>query len=208
MKISLLSIAAGGQNFEHRCTPDELDLSAHAFTLSESAQISGRIKPSGKDFNVTGELATKVSISCDRCLRDLFIPVHETFKLVYVPVVEARSSHGEHEVNVQELDFVYLEDDELDVDQLIRDQLELALPTRILCRDDCRGLCAQCGTDLNEAACQCAAPIDPRWQALADLQNEDLQNKNDYFYQERKKCRIQNDVTLNHAAANAARMTR
>ena len=169
MKLSLLSIPAGGQNFEHRYAPDELDVSAHAFTLSESAHISGRIKPSGKDFHVTGELKAAVAITCDRCLRDLFIPVHETFKLVYVPADEARSSHGEREVNAQELDFVYLEGDELDVDQLIRDQLELALPTRILCRDNCRGLCAQCGADLNDTTCQCAAPVDPRWQALADL---------------------------------------
>ncbi len=172
MKLSLLSIPAGGQNFERDYAPDELDASAHAFTINEAPHITGRVKPSGKDFHVTGELKAAVVISCDRCLRDLFIPVHETFKLVYVPTDEARSSHGEREVNVQELDFVYFEDDELDLDQLIRDQLELALPTRTLCSEDCRGLCAQCGTDLNQAECQCAAPVDPRWQALADLQNK------------------------------------
>ncbi|NOT64165.1 MAG: DUF177 domain-containing protein [Acidobacteria bacterium] len=176
MKLSLLRIAAGGQTFEHRYAPDELDVSAHAFTLNEPAHVSGRVKPSGQDFHVTGELETHVAISCDRCLRDLFIPVHETFKLVYVPANEARSSHGEREVSEQELDFVYLDGDELDpmldIDQLTRDQLELALPTRILCRDDCRGLCAQCGADLNETTCQCAATVDPRWQALADLRNQ------------------------------------
>ena len=172
MKLSLLSIPAGGQDFERDYAPDELDASAHAFTINEPPHITGRVRPSGKDFHVTGELKAVVATNCDRCLNDLFIPVHETFKLVYVPADEARSPHGEHEVNAQELDVVYLVDDEFDVDQLIRDQLELALPTHLLCRQDCRGLCAQCGADLNQAECQCAAPIDPRWQALADLQNK------------------------------------
>ena len=172
MNISLLRIPAGGQDFAHQYAPDELDVSAHAFTLSEPPHISGSVKESARDFHVTGELKAALVIVCDRCLRDLFIAVNESFKLVYAPVDEARGPEGEREINEQELEFAYLEGDELDLDQLIREQLELALPSRILCRSDCQGLCAQCGADMNEVACQCAAPVDTRWQALADLQKK------------------------------------
>ena len=172
MNISLLRLPVIGQDFEHQYAADELDVSAHAFTLRELPHISGRIKQSGQDFHVNGALQATVAVSCDRCLRDLFIAVDEPFKLVFAPASEARGHHGEREVHEQELDFAYLDGDELDVDQLIREQLELALPSHILCRDDCRGLCPQCGTDLNETECQCAAPVDPRWQALADLTKE------------------------------------
>jgi uncharacterized protein len=172
MNISLLRLPAAGHAFEHQYAADELDVSNHAFALSEPPHISGRIKQTGQDFHVTGEFKAAVVVSCDRCLRDLFIPVSEPFKLVYVPAAEARGRQGEHEVNEQELEFAYLDGDDLDIDQLIREQLELALPTRILCKEDCQGLCSQCGADLNESACQCEAPVDPRWQAIADLQKK------------------------------------
>ena len=172
MNISLLRIPAGGRAFAHQYAPDELDVSAHAFTLNEPPHISGHVKESARDFHVTGELKATVSSACHRCLRDLFMAVNESFKLVYAPVDEARGPEGEREINEQELEFAYLEGDELDLDQLIREQLELALPSRILCRSDCQGLCAQCGADLNEAACPCAASVEPRWQALAELQEK------------------------------------
>jgi uncharacterized protein len=172
MKISLLRLPVGGQAFEHQYAPGELDVSEHEFTLNEAPHISGRVKASGQDFHVTGALQASLSVSCDRCLCDLSIKINEPFKIVYAPVGETRDHHGEHEVHEQELNFAYLDGDELDVDQLIREQLELALPARMLCRDACQGLCPQCGADLNETPCQCSAPVDPRWQALADLQKK------------------------------------
>jgi uncharacterized protein len=172
MKISLLRLPVSGLAFEHQYAPGELNVSEHDFTLIEAPYINGRVKASGQDFHVTGALQASLSVSCDRCLRDLSIKVNEPFKLVYAPAGEVRDHHGEHEVHEQELDFSYLDGDELDVDQLIREQLELALPARKLCRTDCQGLCPQCGADLNETNCLCTTPVDPRWQALADLQNK------------------------------------
>ena len=169
MNLSLLHIPPSGQSFEHRYAPDELDVSMHRFALGEAPHITGRVKQSGQDFHVSGELKAALTISCDRCLRDLFIAVNESFKLVYAPASEARGQHGEREINQQELEFAYLESEDLDIDQLIREQLELVLPVRLLCHAECRGLCVQCGTDLNESECQCVAPVDLRWQALADL---------------------------------------
>jgi len=74
-------------------------------------------------------------------------------------------------VQGRDLDFSVYQNDELDLDELVIEQLELALPVRLLCREECRGLCDQCGTNFNEQQCNCQPPIDPRWQALADLKN-------------------------------------
>ena len=90
--------------------------------------------------------------------------------------VRERAAKSETELHENDLEFSYYENDELDTDQLIREQLELALPARVLCREDCRGLCAQCGTNLNLETCQCTAPVDPRWQALAELKDKLEQN--------------------------------
>lgn len=69
-----------------------------------------------------------------------------------------------------DLDSVYVEDQRVDVAQWTRDALVEAMPTTILCRESCAGLCAGCGADLNAGDCGCApAGGDPRWQALAAL---------------------------------------
>ena len=74
----------------------------------------------------------------------------------------------------EELSSPYLEGDELDVRAWARDALALALPTRIVCRDDCLGLCAVCGENLNEAGPDHAheREPDPRWAALRELNLE------------------------------------
>ena len=66
-------------------------------------------------------------------------------------------------------EFILVEDMKLDLDSLVREDMILALPAKILCRDDCKGLCQYCGKNLNLGSCSCKKPIDPRLQALADL---------------------------------------
>ncbi len=62
----------------------------------------------------------------------------------------------------------------VDLDDLVREQILLALPTRQLCRDDCKGLCPTCGANLNQTTCDCSAEeIDPRFAALAQLLAEE-----------------------------------
>ncbi|MBU6233349.1 MAG: DUF177 domain-containing protein [Acidobacteria bacterium] len=61
------------------------------------------------------------------------------------------------------------EGDTIDLAPLVHDAVFLELPLTPLCRDDCRGLCVQCGVDLNDEACECRAPVDPRWAKLAEL---------------------------------------
>jgi uncharacterized protein len=69
-----------------------------------------------------------------------------------------------------ELDVTYLEDDQINTDQLLRENLLLSLPLQPLCRDDCRGLCPRCGANLNQEPCGCERPpADPRMDALRKL---------------------------------------
>ena len=66
-----------------------------------------------------------------------------------------------------------LEGDFVDLGPMIRDAIVLELPLAPLCREDCQGLCASCGADLNAGACGCEAPIDPRWATLDVLRDQD-----------------------------------
>jgi uncharacterized protein len=59
--------------------------------------------------------------------------------------------------------------DEIDLNDIVREHVLLGLPMSPVCREDCRGLCPQCGAELNLGPCGCTAPRDPRWNALGDL---------------------------------------
>ena len=172
MLISLARLPKEGAPFEHQYQAGELEVSAHEFELSEPPRIAGRVTRSGLDVRVTGTLKAALTVPCDRCLQNVPFQLDQPVNLAFVPLEAERPAHGEVELHAGDLEFSYYENEELDMDQLIREQLELALPVRVLCRDDCRGLCAQCGADLNTDPCDCPPPTDPRWQALAELKEQ------------------------------------
>ena len=107
---------------------------------------------------VTGPVSAQVVSRCARCLTefssDLAVEVCELF---------AAPGHLEE----QEEEVYRVAGDEVDLEPMLRDELALALPLNPLCREDCKGMCARCGRDLNEGACDCTDDTtDPRWAAL------------------------------------------
>lgn len=171
MKISLARLPVAGLRFEHQYESDELDVSGHEFQLTEAPFITGRVRQSGLDMHLTGDLKAALVVPCDRCLQEVPFKIEQPLDLVFVPLRAENAAKSEQELHERDLEFSYYDNDEIDLDQLIREQLELALPTRVLCQETCQGLCPQCGADLNHEPCQCAAPVDPRWQALAELKD-------------------------------------
>jgi uncharacterized protein len=169
MIISLARMPDDGLRFEHQYGPEELDLSDHEFAFREPPRVAGRVDRVGLEMRLRGKLGALIEAPCDRCLREVQIPIEREFDLLYSPEDPGAGLTGEAEVHGRDLDIALYENDEIDLDQLVHEQLELSLPTRVLCREDCRGLCASCGADLNLEQCHCTKPMDPRWQALADL---------------------------------------
>jgi uncharacterized protein len=165
-----------GLVFKHHYKEGELDTRAYEFTLVEPPQILGRATRAGLDVRMKGEIKTRLSAPCDRCLKEVMVPVEIPFDLFYTPADPGAGHTGEHELQERDLDFAVYENDQIDLDELVLEQLELSLPSRVLCREECRGLCPQCGADLNVEQCDCKAQIDPRWQVLADLKAEREQN--------------------------------
>ncbi len=169
MNISLLRMPPDGLSFNHQYAADELDLSEHEFELETLPQVTGRVDRVGMDMRVQGRFSSKLIATCDRCLNNVVIPIEASFDLIYLPYDPAAGKSGETELHDRDLDLAVYENDQINLDDLVLEQLELNLPNRVLCREDCRGLCSECGADLNLEECQCQKPVDPRWQALADL---------------------------------------
>lgn len=124
------------------------------------------------DIRIVGKLATEVEVACARCLESVRQPVARDFELLYRPQgadktkEDASVSKGETEISYYEGDGLLLED-------VLREQVLLAIPYRVLCQENCKGLCPTCGRNLNSGTCDCEeARPDPRWNALGDLRDK------------------------------------
>lgn len=172
MRIEVESLTAEGKPFELSYAPGELALEDEHAALVSDVRAWGRASRKGDEVRVRGSLQTSVELRCDRCLGPVPAPVSVDFVANFVragdPTVEAKELHDE------DLEVSVYDGGAVDIDELVREQILLALPARQLCRDDCAGLCPACGKNLNTESCDCAQhETDPRWAALADLKQSD-----------------------------------
>ena len=108
-------------------------------------------------------------ILCARCVEPVPTPLKGNFDLIFRPE-GADAVSGEHAITEDETEIGYYQESGLLLEDVVREQVLLSLPSRTLCKPDCKGLCPRCGQNLNLAKCSCdEAPADPRWNALAGL---------------------------------------
>jgi uncharacterized protein len=124
------------------------------------------------DIRVAGELTTQVELACARCLEPIVEKVARTFDLLYRP---QGTDAGKEELSVTaaEAEVGYYQGEGLLLEDVLREQVLLALPLKAICREECRGLCPHCGQNLNQEQCTCAeSSEDPRWSALKDIREK------------------------------------
>ncbi|RMH37262.1 MAG: DUF177 domain-containing protein [Deltaproteobacteria bacterium] len=123
-----------------------------------------------------GRLTGTIAVACSRCLGRVTLAVDEPFSLTFLPRSEfdAEPDDGDVELDADDLDVSAHDGETVDLAAAIRDHLVLSVPYAPLCADDCKGLCAQCGADLNAGACACppAAADSPWAAALSKLKLE------------------------------------
>jgi uncharacterized protein len=171
MRIELDRLQETGDRFAHSYEPEELVLDEEHARLTEPPEVSGRVSRSGHEVRLRGRVTARAEVDCDRCLKSVSIPVETDFDVTYVPEEDYRASEAA-ELQEEDLSLSVFDGETIDVDELVREQLLLALPSRALCTEECKGLCPTCGADLNAAACGCETKeVDPRWAGLKNLVN-------------------------------------
>jgi len=171
MRIELENLEVGKGSFAHTYQPDELDLMDDRLRLEQPASVTGRIRTSGSEVRVSGKIDARVEVECDRCLKALEVPVSAKFALEYITGQQYESTHVA-ELSTEEMAVSVFDGEAIDVDEIVREQILLAVPDRALCNDYCKGICSNCGTDLNSGNCNCeSSEIDPRWEALKKFKN-------------------------------------
>jgi len=167
-------------DFEEEIPPGVLDLGEDLRQVQE-LQTTGRAQlveeqhgkhKIVKDIRLNGSLKTRVEMACARCLEPVLRDVAHEFDLLYRPQ-GADAGREELSVTSAEAEVSYYQGEGLQLEDVLQEQVLLALPLRAICRDDCKGLCPHCGKNLNVEKCNCAEPLeDPRWSALKDIRGK------------------------------------
>jgi uncharacterized protein len=124
-----------------------------------------------KDIRLRGRLSAGLELQCARCLEPVPQNVKRDFELLYRPL-GADAGRDELSVTDAEAEIGYYQGEGLLLEDVLREQLLLALPLKVTCREDCKGLCPQCGKNLNQEQCSCSTEVeDPRWAALKDVRS-------------------------------------
>jgi uncharacterized protein len=124
-----------------------------------------------RDIRLRGRLEAGLELQCARCLEPVPQEIAREFELLYRPL-GADAGRDEISVTIAEAEIGYYQGDGILLEDVLREQVLLALPLKITCREDCKGLCPHCGKNLNEEQCSCAVALeDPRWAALKDVRS-------------------------------------
>lgn len=137
------------------------------YHLEGPVRVSVSYYRAGMELFFAGDLKTSTRAVCARCAEEFDVSADRPFRYVLSP---KSIGYDGDDPRAEDLEFSMYDGDEVDLSPLIREQVLLALPTRPLCRDDCRGLCPHCGVNLNRATCDCRVEtLDPRLEALRSL---------------------------------------
>jgi uncharacterized protein len=178
MFLDLSKLRGQREHFERTFQPSVFDPPDEDYRVATPVELSMDVdKAAGDAFRVTGRALTRLEMPCGRCLEPFEIPVDARFELRYVPQTQAASGGVEHEIREDDLTTSYYREGMLDVIEMLREQFQLVLPMKPLCAQSCRGLCPECGTNLNRAGCGCkAAWDDPRLAPLKALLTRKKEN--------------------------------
>jgi uncharacterized protein len=170
MRIELDKLEEFGGKFSRTYQTDELALEDRDASLVNAVNIEGQVKRNGSEVKLSGHLTAEIEAPCARCLKSVRLPIDSKFSERFVPAVSWRAEEL-HELHEEDLNLAVFDGEAIDLDDLVREEILLALPGHVLCSEDCRGLCPICGVDKNQNGCQCESkPVDSRWEKLRELQ--------------------------------------
>jgi uncharacterized protein len=175
MLLDLNKLHGQRAHFDRRFEPAAFDPQDPDYRVAAPVELSMDVeKVGGGAFRVTGRAETTLELDCSRCVEPFELKVAPAFELRYVPQ-EQNDGEGEREIQEDDLTTAFYREGALDLVEMLREQFQLALPMKPLCAEACRGLCPECGGNLNRTECG----HQPKWEdpRLAPLK-EILRNEN------------------------------
>ncbi len=169
MIVDLSKLESSRAEYEFELASDEIDFEGEEIELKSDVKVSAKLEKHIAQTEIEGEISTMLEIDCSRCLTQVENDLKIPFSAAFV-TPENYSQNKEKELDAEELDVSVIENEEIDLAELVREQILLAIPAQFLCREDCKGLCPVCGGNKNLIDCNCKfEEIDPRWSALKNI---------------------------------------
>lgn len=129
-------------------------------------KVDGIINSLAGILNFDAKISTNLELTCSRCIEKFIYPldieIHEKFSVIH--------SNESNDIIYQDDEITSIEGDNIDITEIVENNISLVLPIKRLCKEDCKGLCQNCGTNLNVSSCTCVKEdVDPRLSKLKDL---------------------------------------
>jgi uncharacterized protein len=162
MRIQVGGLSEGLHEYRFRVEPSDLGLGE---PFGGEVQITATLERVGMQYHLRAALSTLGTFVCDRCVTTFEREVRPSYQMYYVADEAEIQRYDPAEVQVLTPGFPVI-----DLAEDVRQVLQLAIPLKLLCREDCAGLCPRCAINLNEATCSCSEDrTDPRWEQLRRL---------------------------------------
>lgn len=171
MFLSIREMEVRKLRFETAYPPGEIEFFDKQLRQATALEVNGTAELLGstREIRVKGHMAVRMESDCDRCLAAALFPIDADFDLFYRPEGTGIRSE-EAELGAGEVEIAYYSGDGLELKDILREQVLLALPMQRVCREDCKGICPVCGQDRNSGDCGCEVKLfDDRWAALKNL---------------------------------------
>lgn len=173
MLVDLRNVPPEGLSLDQTVEASLLDFGDRDCRLESAVRVQGRLAAVDEGaYRLHGRLSTMVGLDCVRCLEPLTIDLREELDLVYLPQASnlAQADEEDRGLSADEMAVAFYQDEQIDLRHMVWEQIELALPMKPLCKENCRGLCPSCGVNRNDSHCECKTDeLDPRWAGLKAL---------------------------------------
>jgi uncharacterized protein len=173
MFLSVKEMEQRKVRFDETIAPGRIDFSGEELEQASPLRIAGTAEAIGQsdgEFRIVGRYAVEMTAQCDRCLGQARFPLEAGFDLFYQPSASL-AREEEVEIDDGEAEIGFYEGGGIELEDILREQVLLALPMQRVCSESCKGICPVCGKNRNEIACDCRQDDSAdRWDALRKLQ--------------------------------------
>jgi uncharacterized protein len=177
MFLDVKDLAVRRVHIRKSYTPGSIDYGLSEVKQSEPLEVNATAELLEGQIRVTGELQTRIEMVCARCLEPVIEEVHRDFDLFYQPLLKG-TPNDEERLKDDDTEIGFFEGEGLFLADVLKEQVLLSLPMKVICQSDCRGLCPHCGANLNQEQCRCERHTsDPRLAPLARLKQDWLKKQ-------------------------------
>jgi uncharacterized protein len=167
LKVELRSLDKGDVVLDKKGLPEALGIELNPELIHEPLETHCEVTQSGESILVKGWVAGRMFLPCDRCLKKFERDFKSFFEVHYSHRDDSQAPDEEEELAPEDMETVFFDGETLDLGDQVRQTVLLTVPMRVLCKEECRGLCPRCGCDRNQESCECTdLPGDSRWESL------------------------------------------